>query len=63
MRHSDSRAAQVKATADLIAAKEATVRLDGELAVLKARRWWKQIVPARQGSAIKESAASLTARR
>jgi hypothetical protein len=33
----------LKATADLMAAKEATARLDGELAALRARRWWKRL--------------------
>jgi hypothetical protein len=33
----------LKATADLMAAKEATARLDGELAALRARPWWKRL--------------------
>jgi predicted aminopeptidase len=34
----------LKATADMMAAKEATARLDGELAQLRARRWWRRLV-------------------
>ena len=33
----------LKATADLMASKEATARLDGELAALRARRWWERL--------------------
>ncbi len=33
----------LKATSDLMNAKESAGRLDGELAVLKARPWWKRI--------------------
>jgi hypothetical protein len=36
-------AALLKATADLMASKEATARLDGELAALRARRWWRRL--------------------
>ena len=33
----------LKAISDLMATKEASARLDGELAALKARPWWKRI--------------------
>jgi hypothetical protein len=33
----------LRATADLMAAKEATAQLDGELVALRARRWWKRL--------------------
>ena len=33
----------LKATADLMASKEATARHAGELAALKARPWWKRL--------------------
>jgi hypothetical protein len=33
----------MKATGELMAAKEAAARLDGELAALKARPWWKRL--------------------
>jgi len=33
----------LKATADLMASKEATARLDGELAALRARGWWRRL--------------------
>jgi len=33
----------LKATADLMASKEAAARLDGELAELRARRWWRRL--------------------
>jgi hypothetical protein len=28
---------------DLMASKEATARLDGELTALRARRWWRRL--------------------
>ena len=31
----------LKATADTMAAKESTARLEGELAALRSRPWWK----------------------
>ena len=34
----------LKATAHTMAAKEATARLEGELAALRARPWWKRLV-------------------
>ena len=34
----------LKATADMMAAKEAAARLEGELAALRARPWWKRLV-------------------
>ncbi len=33
----------LKATSDLMAANEASARLDGELAALKVRPWWRRI--------------------
>ena len=33
----------LKATADTMAAKEATARLEGELAALRSRLWWRRI--------------------
>jgi hypothetical protein len=33
----------LKATADTTAAKEAMARLEGELAVLRSRPWWKRL--------------------
>ncbi len=33
----------LKATSHLMSAKESAARLDGELAALKARPWWKRI--------------------
>jgi hypothetical protein len=33
----------LKSAAALMAAKEATARLDGELAALRARRWWRRL--------------------
>ncbi len=33
----------LKATSDLMSAKESAALLDGELAALKARPWWKRI--------------------
>ena len=33
----------LKTTSDLMAAKEAAARLDGELAALKARPWWRRL--------------------
>jgi chromosome segregation ATPase len=33
----------LKAMSDLMSARESTARLDGELAALKARPWWKRI--------------------
>ena len=33
----------LKATSDLMSAKEATARLDGELAALKTRPWWRRL--------------------
>jgi hypothetical protein len=34
----------LKETADLMAAKEAAAKLDGELAALRMRPWWKRLV-------------------
>jgi hypothetical protein len=36
-------AEQLKTTSDLMAAKEAAARLDGELAALKERLWWRRL--------------------
>lgn len=33
----------LKATSDLMSAKEAAARLDGELATLKVRPWWRRL--------------------
>jgi hypothetical protein len=33
----------LKTTSNLMAAKEAAARLDGELAALKARPWWRRL--------------------
>ena len=33
----------LKATSDLMSAKESAARLDGELVALKARPWWKRL--------------------
>jgi hypothetical protein len=33
----------LKATADTMAAKEATASLEGELAALRSRSWWRRI--------------------
>jgi hypothetical protein len=34
----------LRATADTLAAKEAAARLDGELAVLRSRSWWRRMM-------------------
>jgi hypothetical protein len=34
----------LKATADTMAAKEATARLEGELSALRSRPWWRRMV-------------------
>jgi hypothetical protein len=34
----------LKATAELMAAREATARIAGELAAIQARRWWRRLV-------------------
>jgi chromosome segregation ATPase len=36
-------AEMLKATADLMATKQASARLEGELAALKARPWWRRL--------------------
>ena len=33
----------LKATADTMAARETTARLEGELAALRARPWWRRL--------------------
>jgi hypothetical protein len=38
------RAEVLKATAGLMAAREATARIAGELAALQARPWWRRLV-------------------
>jgi hypothetical protein len=37
-------AEMLKATADLMAAREAAARLAGELEAIKARPWWRRLV-------------------
>ena len=34
----------LKATAELLAAREATARIAGELAAIQARPWWRRLV-------------------
>jgi hypothetical protein len=34
----------LRATADTMVAKEAAARLDGELAALRSRPWWRRMV-------------------
>jgi hypothetical protein len=34
----------LRATADTLAAKEAAAQLDGELAALRSRPWWRRMV-------------------
>jgi hypothetical protein len=33
----------LKATADALAAREATARLEGELVALRSRPWWRRL--------------------